>query len=80
MKSHDRKDLEHNTTALGHIATAFGLPVVLSTVGVQSRGMGGTSARCTKPCATRRRSTAPRSIPGKTRNSAPRWKRPAAGS
>lgn len=44
MGSHDRIDLEHNITALGHVATAFGLPVVLSTVGVQSRGMGGTSA------------------------------------
>ena len=43
MHSHDRVDLEHNITALGHVATAFGLPVVMSTVGVQSRGMGGTS-------------------------------------
>ncbi len=37
-------ELMVHVTTLGQIATAFGLPVVLSTVGVKSRGMGGTDS------------------------------------
>ncbi len=40
----DTKSLLAGVITLGEIATAYGLPVVLSTVGVQSRGMQGTNA------------------------------------
>ena len=40
----DTKTLLAGVITLGEIATAYGLPVVLSTVGVQSRGMQGTNA------------------------------------
>ncbi len=39
----DTKTLLAGVITLGEIATAYGLPVVLSTVGVQSRGMQGTN-------------------------------------
>ena len=44
MGSIDTKSLLAGVITLGEIATAYGLPVVLSTVGVQSRGMQGTNA------------------------------------
>ena len=40
----DTKSLLAGVITLGEIATAYGLPVVLSSVGVQSRGMQGTNA------------------------------------
>lgn len=43
VKSIDTKSLLAGVITLGEIATAYGLPVVLSTVGVQSRGMQGTN-------------------------------------
>lgn len=43
VKSIDTESLLAGVVTLGEIATAYGLPVVLSTVGVQSRGMQGTS-------------------------------------
>ena len=39
----DTKTLLAGVITLGEIATAYKLPVVLSTVGVQSRGMQGTN-------------------------------------
>lgn len=43
VKSIDTKTLLAGVITLGEIATAYKLPVVLSTVGVQSRGMQGTN-------------------------------------
>lgn len=43
VKSINTKSLLAGVITLGEIATAYGLPVVLSTVGVQSRGMQGTN-------------------------------------
>ncbi len=40
----DTKTLLAGVVTLGEIATSYGLPVVLSTVGVKSRGMQGTNA------------------------------------
>lgn len=44
VHSIDHKTLFAHVVSLGEVAAAFGLPVVLSTVGVQSRGMQGTNA------------------------------------
>jgi nicotinamidase-related amidase len=44
VHSIDYKTLFAHVVTLGEVAAAFGLPVVLSTVGVQSRGMQGTNA------------------------------------
>lgn len=44
VRSIDHKTLFAHVVTLGEVAAAFGLPVVLSTVGVQSRGMQGTNA------------------------------------
>lgn len=43
VKSIDTKTLLAGVITLGEIATAYKLPVVLSTVGVRSRGMQGTN-------------------------------------
>lgn len=44
VHSIDHKTLLAHVISLGEIAAAYELPVVLSTVGVQSRGMQGTNA------------------------------------
>lgn len=44
VRSIDHKTLFAHVVTLGEVAAAFELPVVLSTVGVQSRGMQGTNA------------------------------------
>ncbi|KAB2875596.1 MAG: hydrolase [Burkholderiaceae bacterium] len=43
VRSVDHAELLVHVTTLGKIATAYGLPVVLSTVGVKSNGMAGSN-------------------------------------
>ncbi|HEX6019319.1 MAG TPA: hydrolase [Burkholderiaceae bacterium] len=43
VRSVDHAELLVHVTTLGKVATAYGLPVVLSTVGVKSNGMAGSN-------------------------------------
>ena len=65
-----------NVITLGQIATAYGLPVVLSTVAA----CRAPTKSCTRRSTTRPKSTAPRSTRGKTRTFAPPSKPRAARS